>query len=178
MTVYVALLRGVNVGGRRKIAMADLRAVLTGLGHTGVTTLLQSGNAVFTAPGTAGGEDAVAAAIEERLATGLGLDVDVMVRTAAHLRRVVDDIPFDVRDPAKCAVCFLKAPPDPGRLAALDPEAFAPEEMVPGERELYLYLPDGLGRAKLTPLLARRLGTPATVRNWNTTTRLLALAEA
>ncbi|MFC4565527.1 DUF1697 domain-containing protein [Nocardiopsis mangrovi] len=177
MTVYVGLLRGVNVGVRRKIAMADLRAVLAGLGHTRVTTLLQSGNAVFTAPDSAGGEDAVAAAVEERLRAELDLDADVIVRTAAHLRRVVDGIPFDVRDPAKCAVCFLKEPPDPDRLAAIDPDAFAPEEMVPGERELYLYFPDGLGRAKLTPLLARRLGTPATVRNWNTTTRLLALAE-
>ncbi|TDQ46148.1 DUF1697 domain-containing protein [Actinorugispora endophytica] len=175
MTRYAALLRGVNVGGSNRIAMADLRALLEGLGYTGVATLLQSGNAVLTAP--EGSAEAVAADIEACLASELGLPVAVMVRTRADLRRVVGHLPFPVRDPAKCAVAFFGEEVDRERLAALDRAASAPEELAAGERELYLYLPDGLGRAKLPPLLARRLGAPFTIRNWATTTRLLALAE-
>ncbi|MFC7326867.1 DUF1697 domain-containing protein [Marinactinospora rubrisoli] len=175
MTRYVALLRGINVGGNRKVRMADLRALLSGLGHTEVATLLQSGNAVFTAPERPAA--AIGADIEARIAAELGLTVTVMVRTAADLRRVVEGLPFEVRDPAKCAVSFLNMPVDRDRLAAVDHAAFAPEELVPGERELYMYFPDGLGRAKMPAVLGRHLAAPGTVRNWNTVTRLLALAE-
>ncbi|MDA0565570.1 DUF1697 domain-containing protein [Streptomonospora sp. S1-112] len=175
MTRYAALLRGVNVGGHNKLPMADLRALLTDLGHTGVATLLQSGNAAFTAAHD--DPDRIAADIADTLRTRAGLDITVMVRTAADLQRVVAGIPFPVRDPAKCAVAFLNTPVDHDRLAALDPAAYAPEELAAGERELYLYFPNGLGRAKLTAALGSRLPGPATVRNWTTTTRLLALAE-
>ncbi|KIH99214.1 hypothetical protein LP52_08815 [Streptomonospora alba] len=173
MTGYAALLRGINVGGRNKVRMADLRALLSGLGCTDTATLLQSGNAAFTARGT--DASALGAAIEDALRDELGVTVAVVVRSAADLRRVVDGLPFPVRDPAKCAVAFLNAPVDRERLAGLDPARYAPEELVPGERELYMYFPDGLGRAKLTPLLERHVPAPATVRNWNTVTRLLEL---
>nr|WP_155999420.1 DUF1697 domain-containing protein [Streptomonospora sp. PA3] len=169
------MLRGINVGGRNKVRMADLRAVLGGLGYTDAATLLQSGNAAFTAAGT--DPLSIGAAIRRAIETELGMDVAVMVRSAADLERVVAGVPFPVRDPAKCAVAFLDTPVDRERLAALDSAAYAPEELVPGERELYLYFPDGLGRAKLTPLLDRYLPGPATVRNWNTTTRLLELVR-
>ncbi|MDT0302607.1 DUF1697 domain-containing protein [Streptomonospora wellingtoniae] len=176
MGTYAALLRGINVGGRNKVRMADLRALLDGLGYTGTATLLQSGNAVFGA--AEADPRALGTAIEGALADELGVSVAVIVRSAADLRRVVDGIPFPVRDPAKCAVAFLDSPVDRERLAALDSAAYAPEELVPGDREVYLYFPDGLGRAKLAPLLDRYLPAPVTVRNWNTTTRLLDLAGA
>ncbi|GAA1767551.1 DUF1697 domain-containing protein [Streptomonospora arabica] len=175
MARYAALLRGINVGGRNKVRMADLRALLGGLGYTDTATLLQSGNAVFSADGA--DPRAIGAAIEGALADELGLAVAVVVRSAADLQRVVGAVPCAVRDPAKCAVAFLDSPVDRERLAALDSAAYAPEELVPGEREVYLYFPDGLGRAKLTPLLDRYLPAPVTVRNWNTTTRLLELAR-
>ncbi|MBX9389266.1 DUF1697 domain-containing protein [Streptomonospora nanhaiensis] len=175
MTRYAALLRGINVGGHNKVPMADLRALLSGLGCTEVGTLLQSGNAAFTA--AEDDPDRIAAAIEDALREQMGLSVTVMARTAADLQRVVRGIPFAVRDPAKCAVAFLNTAVDRDRLAALDPAAYAPEELVAGERELYLYFPNGLGRAKLTPVLGSYLPGPATVRNWSTTTRLLALVE-
>lgn len=174
-TSYVALLRGINVGGRQKVKMADLRALLSGLGCAEVATLLQSGNAVFTAAEQPG--DALAGDIEARIAAELGLNVTVMVRTADDLRRVVARIPFPVRDPTRCAVAFLGVPVDPEQVAGIDHAAFAPEELVAGQHELYLFFPDGMGRSKLLPLLARGLTGRATVRNWNTTTKLLALAE-
>lgn len=175
MTRYLALLRGINVGGRQKVRMADLRALLSDLGYAEVVTLLQSGNAVFsTAVQPAG---VLATDIEARISSELGLTVTVMVRTEDDLRRVVGQIPFAVRDPAKCAVAFLAAPIDRAQVAAIDHSAFTPEELVAGERELYLYFPDGMGRSKLLPILARDTFGPATVRNWNTITKLLALAE-
>ncbi|GAA4902307.1 DUF1697 domain-containing protein [Streptomonospora salina] len=174
MTGYIALLRGIDVGGRNTVRMADLRSLLNGLGYTDAAALLQSGNAAFTARGAGPAE--IGSAIEDALRRELGVSAAVVVRTAADLQRVVDALPFAVRDPAKCAVAFLSAPVDRDRLAALDPSRYAPEELVPGERELYLYLPHGLGRARLTPLLERHAPAPATVRNWNTVTRLLEAA--
>ena len=175
MTRYLALLRGINVGGRQKLKMADLRALLSSLGYTDVATLLQSGNAVFTAAD--GSPETLAVDIQDRITTELGLTVTVMVRTEDDLRRVIGQIPFEVRDPSKCAVAFLSSPVDRARIEVLDHASFAPEELVAGERELYLYFPDGMGRSKLLPILSRDTFDPATVRNWNTTTKLLDLAE-
>ncbi|ETK31626.1 DUF1697 domain-containing protein [Microbispora sp. ATCC PTA-5024] len=170
---YVALLRGINVNPATAVAMADLKAVLERLGYGGVRTHLRSGNVLFTADGDPG----PAAAIERGLADDLGLRIAVIVRTAEELRGVVERNPMEVRDPARFAVVFLSGPPDRERLEAVDPAAYAPEEMAIGERELYVHFPDGLRRPKLPPLLEKLSSTPATMRNWNTVTRLLALAE-
>ncbi|MBD3146404.1 DUF1697 domain-containing protein [Microbispora bryophytorum] len=171
---YVALLRGINVNPATALAMADLRALLERLGYGNVRTHLRSGNALFTADGDAG---SVAAAIERGLREELGLSVAVIVRTAEQLRGVVEHNPLEVRDPARFAVVFLSRPPDRQGLASIDPAAYAPEEMRAGERELYVYFPDGLRRPKLPPLLDKHAAGPATMRNWNTVTRLLSLAE-
>ncbi|GAA4563910.1 DUF1697 domain-containing protein [Planotetraspora kaengkrachanensis] len=172
---YVALLRGINVNPRSQMAMADLRALLEGLGHTGVRTHLRSGNAVFT--GDEAPRERVAATIEQRITEELGMEVAVVVRTAGELRAVVEENPLEVRDPAKFAVVFLAAEPDRRALEGIDPASYAPEEMRVGRRELYMYFPDGLGRPKLPPLLGKRSSAVATMRNWNTVTKLLALAE-
>jgi uncharacterized protein (DUF1697 family) len=172
---YVALLRGININPATRIAMGDLRALLEGLGHTGVRTHLQSGNALLTAGGEAPQE--IAAAIERRISEELGLTVAVLMRTAAELRLVVDENPLEVRDPARFVVVFLTQPPDRADLESIDPAVYAPEEMAVGRSELYMYFPDGLRRPKLPPLLEKRSMAPATMRNWNTVTRLLALAE-
>lgn len=172
---YVALLRAINLGSHQKIAMADLRELLAGLGYTNVVTYLQSGNAVFTAPRQR--PDQVAADIEDRLARDLAMPVRVIVRTADELRAVIDRNPMEVRDPAKFVVLFLQAAPDLDALRAIDPGTYAPEEFRIGDRELYFSLPGGIGRAKLPQLLERRLRGIATARNWNTTVKLLELAE-
>ena len=173
-TRYVALLRAVNLGSHKKIAMPVLRELLSGLGHAGVETYLQSGNAVFTAP-TQRAEQ-VAAEIEERLAGDIGLQTEVLVRTAGELRAVVDHNPLEVRDPARFTVLFLYEPPPADWLGGFEPGAFAPEEMRAAERELYLHLPNGIGRARLPQAVGRRLKVPSTMRNWKTVTNLLELA--
>jgi uncharacterized protein (DUF1697 family) len=171
----VALLRAVNLGSHQKIAMPALRELLTGLGYADVATYLQSGNAVFTAPERRTAQ--IAAEIEDRLARDLTLPTEVMIRTAGELRAVVDGNPLEVGDPAKFTVLFLAETPASDWLDGFEPGAYAPEEMRSRERELYLSLPKGIGRARLPQVLGRRLRVPATMRNWRTVTRLLELAD-
>jgi uncharacterized protein (DUF1697 family) len=176
MTRYVALLRAVNLGSHKKLAMPALRELLTGLGHTDVQTYLQSGNAVFTA---ASPEPAtVAAGIEEALTRDLGLTTEVMLRTAAEMDAVIEANPMQVGDPTKLSVWFLLEPPRTEWLDGVDLASFEPETMHHTSREVYLNLPNGTGRAKLPVALGRRLKVPATMRNWRTVTNLRDLASA
>lgn len=163
----VVLLRGVNLGARNRIAMAELRALLEQVGCTDVRTYLQSGNAVVRTRRTpARLEQAVAAALAEH-----GLPVPVMVRTAGELARVVRDCPWEGLDVKLFQVAFLSGEPDPAAVAAIDHEALLPERVVVGERVLYLDQSAGIRNSKLDRL---RLGVDATARNWRT---VLALHE-
>lgn len=178
-TRYVALLRGINVGGRAKVPMQTLRELLAGIGGSQVRTLLQSGNAVFTHVREEPEE--LAAALRQALADELGLDITCMVRTAADLRRVVEANPFDMAgvDGSRFLVVFLAGPVPQERLAALDAAALAPDEFRAGEREVYAHFPDSIRDSKLAARLTDRgLGLAATSRNWNTVTRLLDLSGA
>ncbi|WP_282793025.1 DUF1697 domain-containing protein [Streptomyces sp. CC224B] len=176
--IYAALLRGVNVGGGRKVPMARLRTLLEELGHGGVQTYLQSGNAVFTAD--RGDEESLAAELGAALEREFGFGVEVLVRDGAYLRAVVDRCPFPAADleGRQLHVTYFSGPVDPGRYAALDQAAYLPEEFRLGDRALYLYAPDGLGRSRLADALSRPAltrGTVATSRNWNTVTKLAEL---
>lgn len=175
---YVALLRGINVGGHAKVSMTDLRELLTSLGHTEVATYIQSGNALFTSPRER--PDELAAEIEHRIALDLGLQVKVMIRTRNELAAVIEGNPFPLQEEkaAGVHVCFLSGDPDPARVATIDRGQFEPEEFRVGDRAIYLWYPNGTGRAKLTmPFLERSLGVSGTTRNWNTVTKLLSLAN-
>ncbi|MGP3951902.1 DUF1697 domain-containing protein [Streptomyces sp. 7N604] len=178
MTTYVALLRGINVGGHKKVPMAALRELLGGLGYGDVRTLLQSGNAVFSRDEQDPG--GVAAELERALADRFGFEVACVVLSAAELRAVVERNPFPPSsfEPAKFLVTFLSGPVDPGRLSGIDPEAYLPDEFRLGEREIFLHCPNGIGRSKLAEVLANaKLGVTATARNWNTVTKLLAMTD-
>lgn len=174
MSRYVALLRGVNLGRHQRIAMADLHRLLTGLGHTDVATYLQSGNAVFTSADTE--PDRLAADIQRALAAELGLSVPCLVRGRDELRRVVDANPFgDVAiDPARLLVIFLSHRPGSGMLSGVAPETYAPERFAVGDREIYVWCPEGVRNLKLShSFFEKRIGCVATARNWNTVTNLL-----
>ncbi|MFD5712067.1 DUF1697 domain-containing protein [Streptomyces pharetrae] len=178
MTTYAALLRGINVGGSKKIPMADLRTLLESLGHDGVRTYLQSGQAVFAS--AHGDEDALAAGLTRAIEQRYGFPVDVIVRDHAYLKRVADACPFPAADlePKQLHVTYFSAPVDEERFAGIDRESHLPEEFRLGDRALYLYAPDGLGRSKLADVLSRpRLtqGLVATTRNWNTVLKLVEL---
>ncbi|GGT42250.1 DUF1697 domain-containing protein [Streptomyces chromofuscus] len=178
MTTYAALLRGINVGGSKKVPMADLRALMEGLGHTSVRTYLQSGQAVFTSGH--GDEESLAAGLTQAIGQRFGFDVDVIVRDHAYLKAVADDCPFPAAEleAKQLHATYFSAPVEAERFAEVDRTAFLPEEFRLGDRVLYLYAPDGLGRSKLAEYLARpRLtkGLIATTRNWNTVVKLADL---
>ncbi|MCW8095615.1 DUF1697 domain-containing protein [Streptomyces tauricus] len=177
-TTYAALLRGINVGGSRKVPMAELRTLLEGLGHSGVGTYLQSGNAVFTSDH--GDEDSLAEELAAALAERFGFTVDVLVRDHAYLRAVLDACPFPAAEleAKQLHVTYFSAPVDAERFTSVDQRTFLPEEFRLGDRVLYLYAPDGLGRSKLAESLAKprvTKGIVATTRNWNTVVKLVEL---
>ncbi|MBZ6260405.1 DUF1697 domain-containing protein [Streptomyces olivaceus] len=180
-TRYAALLRGINVGGARKLPMADLRALLEELGHGGVRTHLQSGQAVFASGH--GDEESLAAELARAIEKRFGFPVDVLVRDHAYLRAVAEACPFPAADlePKQLHVTYFSAPVDEERFAPVDRSAFRPEEFRLGDRALYLYAPDGLGRSRLAEALAgprMNKGLIATTRNWNTVTKLVELTGA
>ncbi|AWW42391.1 hypothetical protein DN051_10445 [Streptomyces cadmiisoli] len=178
MTTYAALLRGINVGGSRKVPMADLRTLLESLGHTRVRTYLQSGQAVFGSDH--GDEESLAAGLGRAIEQRFGFPVDVIVRDHAYLKAVAGACPFPAADleAKQLHVTYLSEPVDAGRFAEIDRAAHLPEDFRFGDRAVYLYAPDGLGRSKLAEALARpRLtkGLIATTRNWNTVVKLVEL---
>ena len=169
MARYAALLRGVNLGSHNKVAMPALRALVEGLGHTDVATYIQSGNVVFTAG--SGSAAAVASKLENAIEKEFGFDVPVVVRTKAQLATLIKGNPF--ADPSKVHVAFLSAAPKAAALKAIDRDAYAPEEFAVKGKDVYLHLPNGVGRAKLThTVLERKLGVGATYRNWTTVNKL------
>jgi uncharacterized protein (DUF1697 family) len=178
MPRQIVLLRGVNVGGSRRLPMAALRELLTGLGYEDVATYLQSGNVVLTsdlAP------DELARRLQTAIADGLGVDPQVVVRTRAELAAVVDGNPLSgvEIDPKRFQVSFLSAAPDAEVVRALEAADVAPERVAIRGREVYAWHPEGVQNSPLAKLLTdRRLGVIATARNWNTVTKLLELADA
>jgi uncharacterized protein (DUF1697 family) len=174
---YIVLLRGINVGGHRRVPMADLRALLAGLGYEGVRTHLQSGNVVLESKVS---PQQVRRAVEQGIVDALGVDVEVFVRTRDELADVIARDPLgDVADdPSRYLVSFLSAEPDPARVREAEAVDVGPERFVVSGRELYAWHPDGVHASKLAKVLSeRRLGVTATARNWNTVTKLLALAD-
>ncbi|MFE7748527.1 DUF1697 domain-containing protein [Streptomyces sp. NPDC057428] len=179
-TMYAALLRGVNVSGHRRVPMAELRTLLGELGHEDVATYLQSGNAVFRS--ATGDENTLAAGLERAIEKRFGFPVDCLVRSGAYLAGVADGCPFPAAElePKQLHVTYFDQHVDAARYAPLDAEAFRPEEFRLGERALYLYAPEGLGRSKLAVALGRpalNRGLVATSRNWNTVVRLVEMTR-
>lgn len=173
MPRYVALLRGINVGGHRKIAMAALREFLSGLGLDGVRTLLQTGNVVFESP--ARPPAPLETLLEQRASEQLGLDTLFYVRSAPEWARILAGNPFPGPardDPAHLAVHLLKQAPAAERVRELRAAIKGRESVRVVDRQAYIVYPDGMGRSKLTlTLLDRTLGR-GTARNWNTVRKL------
>lgn len=177
---YAALLRGINVGGHKKVPMADLRALLTELGHGSVRTYLQSGNVVFTSD--LGSEEALAAQLGQAIEEHFGFGVGVLVRDHAYLAAVADACPFPAAslEGKQLHVTYFSEPVDASPFASLDAARYLPEEFRFGDRALYLYAPNGLGRSKLAEALTRATpstGLIATSRNWNTVAKLVELTQ-
>jgi len=171
MATSVALLRGVNVGGRNMVSMAELRDAVESLGLDDVRTYIQSGNLLFTSK-----RGITASKIEAAINKRFGLDVDVALRTRTQLQRVVERNPFPKNAAGNVHVGFMTKLPAAAAVKAMDPDKFLPERFEVVGSELYLFLPNGLGRSKLPPYAVRGVKVPTTVRNWKTVTKLLELA--
>jgi uncharacterized protein (DUF1697 family) len=175
----VVLLRGVNIGARR-LSMPDLRAALTDAGCRDVVTYIQSGNVVLTPPSRPrGGPQRW---LEQVIADVAGYEVPVVLRTATELEKTVAHNPYPNVSGKQLHVVFFSRPPPKKLLTSLQLATFAPEQCALRGRDLYLNLPNGMGRAKLPVQLERagRLLTPpsvGTARNWNTVLKLLDLAR-
>jgi uncharacterized protein (DUF1697 family) len=180
VTTYALLLRGINVGGNKKIAMSDLRDLLTGIGHGEARTLLQSGNAVFTTRSRRSA-DRLAAEIEAAITDKLAMTVRCLLRTAAELRAVVERNPLvdTASNHSRLMVTFLSEPPDPKKFADVKPADVAPDEFALGKCEVYSWMPNGQLNTNLDDKFWKgRLSGVTTARNWNTVTKLLAMAES
>lgn len=174
--LHVALLRGINVAGKNKLAMQDLIAIFKAAGCTDVRTYIQSGNVVYRTG--AANAKRVPALVAAAIAGAFAYRIPVVARTAAEMTAVLAANPFLKRgtDPKTLHVAFLAGVPTAAQAAALDPKRSPADRFALVGRELYLYLPNGTARSKLTnDYLDRTLGTVSTVRNWNTVQKIAAM---
>jgi uncharacterized protein (DUF1697 family) len=172
---WVALLRGVNIGGVR-IRMPELQAMCAEIGLDAPRTYVQSGNVVFASDRD---RPTLAADLEGGVADRFGYSIRVILRTPAELDAVLGGNPYlaDEENPARLHVAFLDAEPDAGAAAALDPDRSPPDRFQVVGGEIYLHTPEGYGHSKLSvDWFERRLGVAATMRNWNTVRNLRELA--
>lgn len=178
MPVFIALLRGVNVGGNAIIPMADLRELCESLGYKDPRTLLQSGNLVLHASRTT--PAALSEKLEAAIRTRFGADIRVIIRTPEDLRDVVKRNPFPAaakNDPSHLLVTFLGDAPTKEAAKALGQWKHATEPHKVDGRELYIHYASGVGTSKFVgPVIEKTLATPGTARNWNTINKLIALA--
>jgi uncharacterized protein (DUF1697 family) len=180
MSLFFSMLRGINVSGKNRILMADLKALYEGLGFTDVQTYVQSGNVLFnSAKGSAAG---LGAAIESQISKTFGFSVPVVIRSPKELQKALAGNPFlngRSEDPARLYVTFLAAAPSKAALAGLEIPSQPDDEFIIRGREVFLFCPAGYGQTKLTNnLFEKKLGVTATTRNWNTVNALYAMAMA
>ena len=173
MTGQLALLRGINVGGHKRVPMARLRELFAELGYRGARTFIQSGNVVFDSDDD---PQALRTAIEAGIERAFGFAVPVLVRDRARLDAVLAGNPFAGRDldPSKLTVAFASVPPS----GATAP-AGHPEEVAVAAGELFIYYPDGMGKSKLdqSVFFKGRGDVTITTRNWRTVTKLRAMMD-
>jgi uncharacterized protein (DUF1697 family) len=179
MTIQIALLRGVNVGGHQAVAMSDLRDLLTQLGFVGARSILQSGNLIFRCDPRTGVD--LESLLETEAETRLRIRTDFLIRSAKEWREVVVRNPFRKeaeRDPGHLVVMFLKSAAKTKDVKAVQAAIAGPEIIRADGRHLYIVYPDGIGRSRLTNVvLEKKLGIRGTARNWNTVLKIAALAD-
>ncbi|HEV7529348.1 MAG TPA: DUF1697 domain-containing protein [Solirubrobacteraceae bacterium] len=173
----IALLRGVNVGGRNRVAMPALREALEDAGLTQARTYLQSGNVVVE---SAASPEKLARECERVIAARFALDIDVVVRTRDELAKIVRHDPLGAlaANPKLYQVSFCSAEPQERAVRKVGQRAVGEERLLVHGREIYTWFPDGVGRSRLAAALSRQsLGVTVTARNWTTVVSLLALAD-
>jgi len=178
MRIYIALFRGINVGGNNALAMKDLVAILQGLGSQDVQTYIQSGNAVFRS--NTKNTMQLSRQISARIKQQRGFEPHVMLLELEDIERVIAKNPFPdaETDPKALHVGFLASAPEDPNLRALETLKRDTERYHLGERAFYLHAPEGVGRSKLAAKVEKLLGVPMTDRNWRTVCTIHEMAKA
>ena len=178
MTIYVSMLRAVNVGGTSRIKMDALRSIYESIGLEDVRTLLQSGNVVFRS--SVKDRSQLVRRVMQEIERHLDLKVEVLLRTLAEIDNIVVRGPVlsPKASPAKLVVMFLSGVPSASAQAALTAWHKGPEMLEMRGPEIYLYYPNGIGRSKLSnAVIESKLDVSGTARNWNTLTKLLEVGR-
>ena len=179
MNTYVALLRGVNLGPRNKLPMPELAKMFAAVKCDQVRTYIQSGNVVFCAASRIAA--GVSEAMQKKIRQKYGFEVPVVLRSAEEMKAVVRDNPYAKRKSFEevLHVMFLADRPEKERVKGLDPNRSAGDEYIVQGREIYLWLPNGVGRSKLSnAYFDSKLATVSTGRNWRTVLTLAEMADA
>jgi uncharacterized protein (DUF1697 family) len=187
MPTHIVLLRGINVGGHKRVAMPALRDLVRSLGHTDVTSYIQSGNVLFTTDRT--DTAALAAELEQAIATSLGVEAGVVVLTRDELAQVMKDNPYpDEPNPKFVHAVFLRGDPAPEMVQSMTAaqrraaQKGSRDSATAVGRVIFVHTPDGFGTSEFVKLLGRAGGpmsaqAAGTARNWSTVTKLLALCD-
>jgi uncharacterized protein (DUF1697 family) len=179
MPIYIALLRGINIGPHKRMKMEKLRASCEGLGLSNVKTYIQSGNVIFRAGKLSSG--ALSKKMGERILRDFGFSADVISRTRDEMKRIIDDNPFTKErgmDVSKLHVVFLPHAPTAAAIKKLQDLTLAPDRVHPSANEIYFYFPNGVSGSSLWKHpLERVLSVAATMRNWNTINKLYEMAR-
>lgn len=171
MTVYIALIRGINVGGKNLVPMKSLVSILDQVGCSNIQTYIQSGNVVFE-----GADQEWAPIISEAISAEFDFVPEVLVLEASELDEVIARVPFPTEDGKALHAYFLDSEPSDPDLSSMEALSKPSEQFRLYEKVFYLYAPDGIGRSKLASSIEKLLGVSATARNWNTVNKLLELS--
>lgn len=170
----VALLRGINVGRAKRVSMAELKTLFEDLGYSDVTTLLQSGNVVFS--GRVG--VSTPSRIEKAMVKTLGVSSRITVLSASELAQAIKENPLTrvAHNPSRHMIAILRDPADRKRLAPMSKEDWSPEAFALGKRVAYFWCPEGILESRIAKAIDRSLGDRVTTRNWTTLNKLGVLA--
>ena len=176
MRTYISLLRGINVSGQKKINMEELKKLYESLGFKNVQTYIQSGNVIFEGSDT--DVSRLINKIEGKIKNSFGFDVKILIRTKNEMQKLIENTPFNKKDPSKLQVTFLSDSPVQLPLDEINNAKDNSEEVSISGKEIYLFYPNGYGRSKLSNnFFERKLKLSATTRNWKTVNKLLELAN-
>lgn len=176
MTTYISMLRGINVGGKKRISMEELKGLYESLGYKDVQTFIQSGNVMFRSEDAP--EASMEKAIRDKIKEALDLDVKVILRTEDEFKAIIEKNPFKKEDPGNLHVTFLSDHPAKKPVEEIEKIKDKGERFFLSGRDIYLFLPNGYGRTKLSnDLFEKKLGVCATTRNWATVNALLDKAK-
>ena len=178
MSTFIALLRGINVGGQKKITMTDLKKLFEVSGFTNVQTYIQSGNVIFESQNS--NTKAIKNQIEKKVKEKYKFDVEVFITSNNELKNILRKNPFikKKKDAERFYVTFLSEKPDSVNISKLNETNYLPEEYIIDGNVIYLYFPNGYGKAKLNNnLFENKLKVPATTRNWKTVNMLFELSK-